>query len=82
MGSDLEIEIDTFRRKNTLIFAIDDDSYYKNGEWKFSGNRIVVKSSKEYMTKAFAKFIEDYDGMIVTLEDAIEFVKDFYYGSL
>ena len=80
--SDLDIENDTWRNKNPLIFSIDNDSYWENGEWHFSGYRILIKANDNYNTKKFSKFIEKYDGMLLSLDDAIEFVTDFYNKNL
>lgn len=81
-NSNLDIKINTWRNKNPLIFSVDDDSYSKDGKFFFSGYRILIKANDNQNTKKFNKFIKKYEGMIVSLDDAIEFITDFYNKKL
>lgn len=81
-NSDFDIEIDTNTgrgKDNTLIFSFDGESYWKDGKWNFSGYRMIASPNYRYATQEFYKFLEDEFGERFELEDALEFVENYYY---
>ena len=85
-NSDLDIEINLYGQKNPIIFTPYYGYWYK-GEWYFDGKRKLARPDDEWMTKKFKEFFDEleedgYRDEDYTLEDAIEFIEDLYYGNL
>ena len=86
-GSDFDIEINLYNKKNPIIFTVEYNGYWSDGEWHFDGKRRIARPCDEYMTKKFKEFFDELekDGFTereYTLEDAIEFIEDIYYETL
>ena len=78
--SDLDIEIETRKDgKNVLIFS-PEDSYWWDGEWIFKGTRTLLPPDDEYRTKQWYKKMEPYFYEKFTLDEALEFLKDYNDG--
>lgn len=80
-SSDLNIEIDTINDMNTIIFGLDNDTYYDydNNKYIFSGKRVLLEPDEEYINdNEFKEYIDKYVGNSFTLQEAIEFVKEIY----
>ena len=79
-NSDLDIEIPTTKsKKNVLIFSADtgDNYWTKDGDWHFTGTRMLVPPDEEYRTKQWFKKMEPYFYQKFTLEEALNFLEEF-----
>ena len=80
--SDLNIEIDV--DGGVIIFSPDNDSYWdrEEGQWYSSGVRILIRPDEEHITEEFKEILNNYEGDSFTLDEAIEFIKNYYEGLL